>query len=49
MGFDFDVDNAGLDEVLCLFVDLLSGSLESCLYCGRGKFEQDEEVLLPLG
>ena len=49
MGFDCDVGNAGLGEVLCLFVDLLSGSLELCLDCGRGKFVKDEEVLEPFG
>ena len=46
MGFDCDVGNAGLDEVLSFFVDLLSGSLELCLDCGRGNFVEDEEVPL---
>lgn len=49
MGFDCDVGNAGLDEVLSFFVDLLSGSLKFCLGCDLGKFVEDEEVLVPFG
>ena len=49
MGFDCDVGNADLDEVLSLFVDLLSGSLKLCLDCDLGKFVEDEEVLVPFG
>ena len=48
MGFDCDVGDAGLDEVLSLFVDLLSGSLKLCLDCDLGKFVEDEEVLVPI-
>ena len=36
MGFDCDVGDAGLDEVLSLFVDLLPGSLNLSLNCGLG-------------
>ena len=49
MDFDCDVGNAGLDEILCLFIDLLSGSLELCFDCGRGRFVEVEEVLVTFG
>ena len=49
MGFDCDVGNADLDEVLSLFVDLLSGSLKLSFDCDLGKFVEAEEVLVPFG
>ena len=49
MGFDCDVGNAVLDEVLSLLVDLLSGSLKLCLDCDLGKFVEDEEVQVTFG
>ena len=49
MDFECDVGNAGLDEVLSLFVDLLSSSLKLCLDCDLGRFVEDVEVLVPFG
>ena len=48
-GFDCDVGNADLDEVLSLFVDLLSGSLKLSFDCDLGKFVEAEDVLVPFG
>ena len=49
MEFDFNVSNADLDEVLSLFVDLLSGSLKLSFDCDLGKFVEAEDVLVPFG